>query len=362
VAVVSTAPPSQTDLNKRFQSMSMAVFALAGTQVSRALCLVLAGCTACGSGLAAPEPADTRTPEAAAAAAAPADASPPQPLIESARAQARSVSEQVARRVDGWFGDIPFEGGGRVTQGRLSLGVFHRRDQGSDVDVRFTARWRLPNLEKSAYLFFGRDDPRDLVKDTPRALNSKQQLLAGRPEDRSFLGGLGLSRGDEFSARLGFSAHLEPFAQARYDKLWALAPDRILGFRETLFWSRGDRFGSTTALSYDLRLRPLWAMRWIGAATVTQETRNLEWSSTLGGYRAFGGQRRLALELLFSGTGTRGTGVGMSDRGLLAKWEQPLYRDWLLGQLVAGHFWPRPSALEPRGRAFAIGANLNMNF
>ncbi len=294
-------------------------------------------------------------------APAPAE-SPPQPLIESTRTQARALSERIARRVDSWFGDIPFEDGGRVTQGRLSLGVFHRRDQGSDVDLRFTARFRLPNIEKSAYLFVGRDDPRNVVKDTPQPQSSKQQLLVSRPEDRSFLGGLGLSRGDEFSARIGLSAHLQPFVQVRYDKPWQLAPGHVLGFRETLFWSRDDGFGSTTALSYEHELQAPWTLRWLSAATVTQETRNLEWSSTLGAHRDFGGQRHLALELLFSGTGTRGTGLGMSDRGVLVKWEQPLYRDWLLGELVAGHFWLRPTAQAPRGQAWALGASLKMHF
>lgn len=290
-----------------------------------------------------------------------ADTRAPQPLIESARIQVRSMSESVARTVDGWFGDIPFEDGGRVTQGRLSVGLFHRRDQGSDVDVRFTARFRLPNVEKSAYLFIGRDDPRDLVKDTPQSQNDKQQLLVSRPEDRSFLGGLGLSRGDNFSARVGVSARLAPFVQVRYDKPWQLSPNQVLGFRETLFWSSRERFGSTTALSYDLRLNRPWTLRWLTAATVTQESRSFEWSSTLGTYRDFGGQRQLGLELLLSGTDTRGKGVGASDYGVLAKWEQPVYRDWLLGEVVAGHFWPRPTAQAARGRAWAVGANLKMS-
>ena len=298
----------------------------------------------------------------AAEPAPPTATEAPLPLVDNARTQVRLLSEQVARRVDGWFGDIPFEDGGRVTQGRLSVGLFHRRDQGNDVDVRFTARFRLPNVEKSAYLFVGRDDPRDLVKDTPQSQNDKQQLLVSRPEDRSFLGGLGLSRGDNLSARVGVSARLAPFVQVRYDKPWQLSPNQVLGFRETLFWSGRERFGSTTALSYDFRLNPRWTLRWLSAATVTQESRSLEWSSTLGTYRNFGGQRQLGLEWLLSGTDTRGKGVGASDHGVLAKWEQPLYRDWLLGELVAGHFWPRPTAQAVRGQAWAVGGNLKMNF
>jgi len=292
-------------------------------------------------------------------------AEPVQPLIEQAREQTRMLSERFARSVDSWFGDEgSAEPGSRVTSGQLSLGAFHRRDRDTDVDFRFTARFRLPNFEKSAFLFIGRDDPRTAVKDTPEstAQSGRQQLLTSRPEERSFLGGLGGTLGKQFNFRVGVSAHLEPFVQLRYDRTWAVAPDHVVGFRETVFWSRGDRFGSTTALSYEFALQPQLMLRWIGAATITQETRNVEWSSNVGLYRAFGSQRLLSLELLSDGTGTQGTGVGLSDRGILAKWEQPLYRDWLLGEVAVGHFWLRPDSQSPRGRAWALGGTLKMRF
>ena len=287
-------------------------------------------------------------------------ATPDHPLIDNARAQTRDWSERLARGVDSWFGDRPFEDGGKVSQGLLSLGVFHRQDQGTDVELRFTARFRLPNFEKSAYLFVGRDDPREAVRDTPESSARQRQGLVSRPGDRSFLGGLGGVLGDDFSFRVGVGARLRPFAQVRWDKPWVLAPGHVLGLRETLFWSRDERFGSTTALSYELDLHAPWALRWQSAATITQETRNVEWSSTLGAYRDFGAQRLLSLELLFNGTGTQGTGVGMSDRGVLAKWQQPLYKDWLVGELAAGQFWLRPDAQSPRGQAWALGYSLRM--
>ena len=311
---------------------------------------------------AASEPA----PMPSAASADPEEpVEPVQPLIEQARAQTRAVSERIARNVDSWFGEGgTVDTGGRVTQGQISLGMLYRRDRDTDVDLRFTARFRLPNFEKSAYLFIGRDDPRSAVKDTPEpnAPPGRQQLLTSRPEQRSFLGGLGGTLGEQFNFRVGFSAHLEPFVQLRYDDAWAVALDHAVGFRQTVFWSRGDGFGSTTALSYEFALQPQLALRWVGSATVTQETRNFEWFSNMGLYRAFGSQKLLSLELLFDGTGTQGTGVGLSDRGILAKWGQPLYRDWLLGEVALGHFWLRPDSQSPRGRAWALGGTLKMRF
>ena len=284
------------------------------------------------------------------------------PMAETARSRARSFSEWVARGVDSWFGDIPFDDGGKVSNGKVTLGVFHRRDTGTDADLRFTARFHLPNVEKSAYLFVGREDSRDLIKDRPASAAGAQQLQVNRAEDRSFLGGLGATLGDNLNFRVGVSAHLQPFVQVRYDKPWQLSPNQVLAFRETLFWSRGERFGSTTALSYELQVQHKLALRWQGAATITQETRNVEWSSNVGAYRTFGDQQVLSLQFLLNGTGTQGNGVGLSDRGVLLKWEQPIYKDWLVGEVAAGHFWLRPDAQSRRGRAWALGTQLKMFF
>ena len=313
-----------------------------------ALALCLAGLTSLGSPLAA------ETPSAAA--------EPERPLIETTRRSARATAEWLARRVDSWFGDQPFEDGGSVTDGKLSISVFKRADQRPDLDVRFDARFRLPNVEKSAYVFVGRDDPRKAIKDTPQTQSSQQQLQFGRPEDRSFLAGLGFSLPNDVDLRLGVSARFKPYLQARYSKPWVLSPAQTLLFRETLFLTQDDRLGSTTALSYEFGLTPRFSLRWVNAATITQATKNFEWSSTVGAYQSFGDQRVLGLELLVSGTGTQGTGVGRSDYGMLARWEQPVYKDWLLGEVLAGHFWPRPDSASPRGRAWALGGSLKLRF
>ena len=282
--------------------------------------------------------------------------------IETTRRSTRDATDWLARRVDSWFGDRPFEQGGKVSEGRLALELFHRSDRQVKLDVRFSAEFKLPNVERYAYLFIGRDDPRAVIQDTPDAFSRRQQLQASRPGDRSVLAGLGLTLPQNVGLRLGVGAGLKPYFQARYSKPWTLAPGHQLDFRETLFWTSADQFGSTTALTYSHALSATVLLRWLNAATITQQTKNFEWSSGLGVYRAFPQQRLLSLEALFSGTGRQGLGVGASDYGLLAKWEQPLHQDWLLGEIVGGHFWPQPDAHSPRGKAWALGANLKMHF
>jgi hypothetical protein len=39
-----------------------------------------------------------------------------------------------------------------------------------------------------------------------------------------------------------------------------------------------------------------------------------------------------------------------------------LYQDWLIGQVLVGHFWPRADASVPRTRQWAFGAGVQMRF
>jgi len=286
--------------------------------------------------------------------------SKPNAMLESSRAQVRATTEWLARGVDSWFGNRPFEDGGLVTDGRLSLGLLKRQDQSMDYDVRFNVHLRLPNAEKFAYFFIGRDDKRDIVSDKPATFSDQQRLLRERREDPSFFAGLGLELPKGVDARIGFRGGLKPYAQVRYKASWTLAGGLQIDFRETLFWAKDDRFGSTTALSLAKPLSADLTLRWLGAFTTTQESPKLDASSSLGAYRSFGGQRLLSLEALLNAV--QGSGVGPSDYGVQVKWEQPIYREWLLAEVLAGHFWPRPDAAFPRSRAWALGASVKMNF
>lgn len=279
---------------------------------------------------------------------------------ETARSTVRSIAVWLASGVDSWFGDRPFEaGGGKVTDGRLSMALLLRQHDNPDFDVRFNARFRLPNIEERLYAFVGRDDQRDVITDRPGPF-SRQDRLLDDTRDRDFFAGLGRSLNDAVDLRVGLRGGLNPFAQARYRNEWLIGPNDLADFRQTFFWSLEDRFGSTTALSYEHAFTPDLAARWLNSATITQESKQFEWSTLLGAYRSFGDQRMLALETLASGE--QGSGVGVSDYGVQARWEQPVYQDWLLGGVVLGHFWPREDEDSPRLRAWAVGVSMKMRF
>lgn len=70
-------------------------------------------------------------------------------------------------------------------------------------------------------------------------------------------------------------------------------------------------------------------------------------------YQSFGDLRVLAFEALVSGM--RRFGIPESEFGLQTKWSQPIHKDWLLGEILVGHFWPRPDAHGPHRGKSAFG-------
>ena len=291
---------------------------------------------------------------------APPDAPPVVAAAYTARSSAHAMAVWLARGVDSWFGDKPFEDGGRVSDGRLTVSLLKRENENADLDVRFNARFRLPNVEESTYFFFGRDDPRDVLTDQPGGLSRQDQIRAESNAERQFFAGLGRVLNDEFDFRVGFRGGLKLYAQARYRKQWDISDDGLAEFRQTVFWSSADRAGATTAFSYEHVFTPVWGARWLSSATITQRTEKFEWSSLLGAYRSFGDQRLLSMEALVNGR--QGSGVPATDYGVQARWEQPIYSDWLIGGVVVGHFWPRPDAQSQRQDAWAGGLTLKMRF
>ncbi|MFZ4551550.1 MAG: hypothetical protein ACOYNB_06995 [Aquabacterium sp.] len=281
-------------------------------------------------------------------------------VLTTTQQHVRSSVEWLASGVDSWFGEKPFSEGGKVSNGELGWTVYKREDQPSTTGIRFKARFKLPNLESHSYLFIGNDDRREIVTDQPDTFSRQQQLLRNDNRDNTFFAGIGTTIRESVDLRLGFRGGLKPYGQARYRHPWQLSPDDRVEFRETVFYSVADRIGSTTAISYDHALSNTLNFRWLNAITVTQSSKDAAWSSSVGTYKSFGEQRVLSLEALMGGV--IGNDVTVADYGLQTKWSQPVHKDFVIGEVVVGHFWPRSSPLEPRRQAWAIGTGVKLKF
>lgn len=304
---------------------------------------------------------------ACSAAMAQAPAAPPaappdevEQTLETTRDTVRATALWLARGVDSWFGDKPFEQGGSVTDGVFSVGLLRRPPDGLKAQVRFNARFRLPNLQERAYLFVGRDDTREVIRDQPGSLTRRQRLQAESADDNKFFAGIGLALRESIDLRVGFRGGIKPYVQLRWRRPIPLAPNRLAELRQTFFWTVDDHLGSTTAASVEQLLSPELALRWLGALTYTQDARRWDAATSVGAYRHFGAQRQLAFELL--ATAAQNTGVTFTDYGLRATWRQPVYEDWALGEVMLGHFWPRADASVERKPGWAVGGTLILKF
>ena len=99
------------------------------------------------------------------------------PVLDSSREEVREATEWVARGVDSWFGNKPFEEGGKVTKGRIRTRVVWREHDEVDFNLRFRVSMRLPNLQDKAYVLIGSENERDMVRDRPDTVMDQQRLL-----------------------------------------------------------------------------------------------------------------------------------------------------------------------------------------
>ena len=288
------------------------------------------------------------------------EAAQEQDLLEQSRTQVRGFSVWLGETVNDWFGDRPFEDGGKVTHGRLGLRNLWRQDEGWDTNVRFRARFDLPNLREKAYVFIGRQNERELLTDQSEAFTREQLLLEERrKEDQTGFAGVGLALRKNLDFRVGVRGGMKFYTQARYHKQWALSAQDRIEFRETIFWNNKDKFGSTTALDYEHAFTPTLSLHWQNATTISEKTDDFAWGSSLGLFKRFGDDRILSGEMVV--TGETGAKENVDEYGVRMKWTQPVYREWLIGEFIVGHYWPQREDRE-RERAWGVGVNLEMRF
>ena len=281
-------------------------------------------------------------------------------VLDTTRSQVRGFSLWLGESVNDWFGDRPFTDGGKVTNGRLGLRNLWRQDEGWDTNVRFRARFDLPNLRDKAYVFIGRQNERELLTDQSEAFTREQLLLEERrKEDQTGFAGLGVALRKNLDFRVGVRGGLKFYTQARYRKQWALSAQDRIEFRETIFWNNKDKFGSTTALDYEHAFTPKLSLHWQNATTISEKTDDFAWGSSLGLFRRYGDDRMLSGEMVV--TGETGAKENIDEYGVRMKWTQPVYRDWLIGEFIVGHYWPQREDRE-RDRSWAAGVNLEMRF
>lgn len=252
----------------------------------------------------------------------------------------------------------------RGTSGRFELSALNSQYEGTRVRLKGNVRFQFPNFAKRWNAFIGRDDEDDFIRDRSEGLALRSQFLDFADENR-WLAGLGYSLPGSYKQRTDFrvggklGSEPEIFAQGRYRRNFLINDRNLFHFRETLFWTNRDGFGSTTSFDFDHVVKRTMLLRWGNIGTVSESTDGLEWRSALLLYQSLENARALAYELFVRGE--TAWEVPLKEYGARAVYRQPLLRrDWLAGEFVLGYSWPRFELEDARKGSLSVGVGLEI--
>lgn len=266
-----------------------------------------------------------------------------------------------ARWLDGLFGDGQ-SSNGRATQGQVEVSAFHSEFYGTDVRLRLNARVRLPALEKRLSAFVGRENDEDYARDRAEGFGLRSMFALDEPVDWFTGLAYGTSIADNVSAdtRVGVRGVSDPqlFVQERVNIRLYADDVNLVQWRATPFWNSDDRFGLTNSLDLSHVLAPSLLIRWGNAATVSQETRGLDWRSAVILYQSLAGQRALGYQVFVRGQTDEPE--PLREYGAFLLYRQPVARQRVWVLLQGGYSWPRTDPELPRHGAVGLGLGLQV--
>lgn len=270
-----------------------------------------------------------------------------------------------ARWFDGLFGEEQHPAAAGSTSGRLELSANYSERDGAKLRTRFNVRLRIPNMENRVEAFLGRDNDDEFVQGRSEGLALRSQFMNIEREDRWVLGlGYGLpgSYRQKTDFRVGLRGGLrtpETFAQGRYLRNWFLGDKHLWHFREIVFWTNRDGFGSTTAIDYDRILGPTRVFRWGNVTTNSQATHAWDWRSALVLYQNLAERQAIAYEGFVRGE--TAAEVPLQEYGVRTVYRRGITsRPWLFGEFVVGYSWPRYARDEARRGSAAVGVGIEI--
>lgn len=288
------------------------------------------------------------------------------PAIDDAHRKLYETLCGAALWFDGLFGERNENAiaSARGTSGRFEVSGLYSEYEGSRVRLRGNVRFDFPNFAKRWNAFIGRDDQDDFIRDRSEGLALRSQFLDFSDQNR-WLAGLGYSLPGSYKQRTDFrvggkiGSEPEIFAQGRYRRNFLINDRNLVHFRETLFWTNRDGFGSTTSLDYDHVVKRTMLLRWGNIGTVSESTDGLEWRSAMLLYQSLDNAKALAYEIFVRGE--TAWEVPLKEYGARTIYRQPLlHRDWLAGEVVFGYSWPRFELEDERKGSATIGLGLEI--
>lgn len=248
-----------------------------------------------------------------------------------------------SRWFDGFFGDDRAYDESLRTFGHVNLGVLWTDRDGFDPRLRSRIHVDLPNIERRIHGFIGRVDQGAFLSDTEEYADTGHSITDEQNFD--WLLGFGYTPFDRGTRRLNLSAGVrvtwppDPYVKAQHRWHLELSEDWLFRWRQTVFWTGEDRFGTTTGLDLEHRFSDHLLVRLSGSGTISEVSVGVEWWSSLTLFQGLGGNGALAWQL--RANGETDSPVPLREYGARVTYRRRLHREWLFGEIGPGYIWPQ---------------------
>jgi hypothetical protein len=270
-----------------------------------------------------------------------------------------------ARWFDGFFGEERYDDSAKDVAGRVSYTTELRERLGTSENIRFSVKLPLPNLNRRFKFVVERDDERRTIEG--RTDVEPGAVAAGPTGQETTQVGVGLQLGEIIDQLLDFRLGLrirdgtiDPFIRAKYRKEFAETEKTQWRFTQTLFHTRFDGFGETSALDFEAQISPADLFRWSNNGTWSQTTQGLDWRTGVAIYHTYGKGRASFVEVAASGASD--AAVDVANYGIRTAYRQTLGRNWLFGEMYVGRDYPKSLPAVPRDKQYFVGMTIEVLF
>lgn len=288
-----------------------------------------------------------------------------EPMLDRVRRELFETVCNSARRFDGFFGSRRYDEEAVRTHGRAQVRLVWDEYDELEADLRFRARYNLPNLDQRVDAFFGRDREDDLVRGIDQGFTFLPDFFRGEGREEWILG-LGYRpvggdrRQTDFDVGVEVRTPLEPFVRGRYRQYWLIGDRNLLRFQESIYWTSQRGAGGTTHVDFERPIGDQFLVRWGNRGTIDEASKGLEWFSGVTFYRGFGPNQAVALSL--GAEGATDAVVPLHEYGSRLTYRRRMLRDWFFGELIGGVSWPRDHPGQDRDAALHFGFGFEIQF
>jgi hypothetical protein len=240
----------------------------------------------------------------------------------------------------------------RSSHGEVFVGGSWGQQQDFDKVLRFRAHFNLPGVRNRWHAFVGRVDRNEFVTESAHELHPLP-LAFDRNLQNSVLLGLGyeepMKKHGAFDADVGVPIDLpiDPYAKTSYRIGLPLGESDLVRLRETVFWQKSERFGTTTRVDWDHVLGDNNLVRWTASTTRSQAIESWRWYTTLTWYQMFNPKQAMAYEL---GAHRNDTSLStkVEDYSFTGIYRHNFWRTWLWLETRVGIDWPNHPLINER--------------